>query len=376
MRTLTIVGARPQFIKIGPVCRAIERYNRSARDAIEDLILHTGQHYDDDMSKIFFDELAIPRPAINLEIGSGGHGEQTGRMLMGIEKVIVDTEPDVVVIYGDTNSTVAGALAAAKLQVPVAHVEAGLRSFNRAMPEEINRIVADHVSDVLYAPTETACEHLAKEGLGSKTIRTGDVMLDAVEFNRTLATCSAVLERLRYEPGEFILATIHRAESTTDSVLPALMDLLNTIAVTRWPIVLPMHPRTRAALARCASGWKPSPRLHIVDPVGYLENLYMIERARYVLTDSGGLQKEAYFLDTPCVTLRTETEWPETVDGGGNVVAGLSPESIAAAIDHWEARVADNARGFSEAVHRQFGGGRASDQIIEHLVASFGNGRS
>jgi UDP-GlcNAc3NAcA epimerase len=369
MRSVTVVGARPQFIKIAPVCRAIERHNATAQVAIEDHIVHTGQHYDEGMSQIFFDELKIPRPAVNLEIGSGSHGEQTGRMLIALEKTFLELSPDVVIIYGDTNSTLAGALAAAKLRIPVAHVEAGLRSFNRAMPEEINRIVSDHVSDVLYAPTATASRNLIGEGLGAKTCQSGDVMYDAVRFNRELSSGSPALARLGLRIGEYALVTIHRAESTTAEVLAGLVRMLSALSESRWPIVLPMHPRTKAVLERGDPSWRPSRRLHIIEPVGYLENLYLIEHACMVLTDSGGLQKEAYFLGAPCITLRGETEWPETVAGGGNKIAGVVPERVLRAVDEWEAARAKRALDFAANAREQFGGGQASDAIVAHLAA-------
>jgi UDP-GlcNAc3NAcA epimerase len=374
MRTVSIVGARPQFIKIAPVCRAIERYNATASDPIEDLIIHTGQHYDDSMSAVFFDELKIPRPAINLEIGSGPHGEQTGRMLMALEKVFRDTAPDVVIVYGDTNSTLAGALAASKLVIPVAHIEAGLRSFNRSMPEEINRIVSDHIADVLYAPTATAMRHLASEGLGAKSVPAGDVMLDAVTFNRTLATGSATFQSLGLQPRGYALATVHRAENTSEPTLFDVMALLNDIAERYWPIVLPMHPRTKHALQRSGRRWHTCERLHVIEPVGYLENLFLIERARLVLTDSGGLQKEAYFLNAPCITLRNETEWAETVQGGGNHVVGIERRAVLEAVVKWESSLGAGKPDFTAAANEQFGGGRASDEIVAHL-AEFASSR-
>jgi UDP-GlcNAc3NAcA epimerase len=369
MRTLSIVGARPQFIKIAPVCRAIERFNRAGPVRIDDLIVHTGQHYDDSMSAVFFAELRIPPPAINLEIGSGSHAEQTGRMLMALEKVILETNPDAVVVYGDTNSTLAGALAAAKLRVPVAHVEAGLRSFNRAMPEEINRIASDHISDILFAPTRTAMVHLGKEGLEAKSVLSGDVMLDAVAFNRTLTKSSAVLGKLGIGERGYSLATIHRAENTSEGVLFGLVELLNELAEEYCPIVWPIHPRTRNVLQRAARRWHTSGRLHVIEPVGYLENLYLIEHSRLVLTDSGGVQKEALFLNAPCVTLRTETEWPETVECGANRVVGTERASVLDAVRDLEDRLKGGRPDFSAHVRDSFGDGRASESIVEHLAA-------
>jgi UDP-GlcNAc3NAcA epimerase len=368
VRILSVVGARPQFIKIAPLCRAIEARVRDTGEPIEHLIVHTGQHYDDAMSTIFFDELRIPRPALNLDIGSGSHGDQTGRMLIALEKVMIDSKPDVVVVYGDTNSTLAGTIAASKLRIAVAHVESGLRSFNRAMPEEINRIVADHLSDLLFAPTPTAMAHLQREGRGAQSVLTGDVSLDAVQFNRTLAKGSAVFRELGLAPGAYALATIHRAENTSPEPLLELMELLEDISKRYWPIVLPLHPRTKNVLQQGRKGWRAGGRLHTVEPVGYLENLYLIEHARIVLTDSGGLQKEAYFLNCPCVTLRGETEWTETVDSGANVVTGTARAAVLGAVEQWEARLAKGRPDFAPQVRKQFGDGRASHAMVRQLI--------
>ncbi len=369
MRTLSVIGARPQFIKIAPVCRAMERFNARGGVRVDDIIVHTGQHYDDAMSAVFFKELAIPPPAVNLEVGSGRHAEQTGRMLMGLEKVIQERGPDVVIVYGDTNSTLAGALAAAKLRVPVAHVEAGLRSFNRAMPEEINRIVADHISDVLYVPTATGMDNLRSEGRSERSVLVGDVMLDAVEFNRALCDDSPVLRKLGLEPNEYVLVTVHRAENTSEAALEEILDLLNHVATHYRAVVFPMHPRTRNLVLHGARRWQPSERLHVVEPIGYLENLFLIDHARLVLTDSGGLQKEAFFLGTPCITLREETEWPETVAAGGNRIAGTDRATVLTALDGWEQKISAGKVDFATRAREQFGGGKASDAIVEHLAA-------
>jgi UDP-N-acetylglucosamine 2-epimerase len=371
MRTLSVVGARPQFVKIAPVSRAIARLNSGGGARIEDVIVHTGQHYDDAMSAVFFDELRIPRPAINLEIGSGSHAEQTGRMLMGLERVVQQTRPDVVVVYGDTNSTLAATLAAAKVGVPVAHVEAGLRSFNRTMPEEINRIVADHVADVLYAPTPTGLANLGDEGLAAKSVLSGDVMLDAVTFNRTLAVASKVLAAAGLEPGGYALVTIHRAENTKEDVLLELLGSIGEIAARYWPVVLPIHPRTASVLQRSGRARPSSPRVHVVPPVPYLENLFLVAHAQLVLTDSGGLQKEAYFLGTPCITLRNETEWPETVEGGGNCVAGIERARVLHAVEDWARRLRGGRPDFTQQLRGQFGDGDASTVIVEHLALRY-----
>jgi UDP-GlcNAc3NAcA epimerase len=366
IRTLSVIGARPQFIKIAPMCRAIERHNASGGTPIEDIIVHTGQHYDDAMSAIFFQELRIPPPAVNLEVGSGSHAEQTARMLIGLEKVIAERKPTVVVVYGDTNSTLAGALAASKLGVPVAHIEAGLRSFNRRMPEEINRIVADHLADVLYGPTATAMVNLRNEGRADRSVLSGDVMLDAVDFNRTLINESPTMGALGVEPNEYVLTTVHRAENTSPETLHDLLATFNEIAADYRPVIFPMHPRTKNILK--GTEFRAHERLHIVEPIGYLENLYLIERARLVMTDSGGLQKEAFFLDTPCITLRGETEWPETVDGGGNRIVGTNRADVLGALDVWESRIAGGQADFSAEARARFGGGKASDTIVRHLV--------
>ena len=308
--------------------------SESGDAAIENIIVHTGQHYDAAMSDVFFDELEIPRPGIHLEIGSGPHGMQTGRMLEAVEGALQESEPDMVVIYGDTNSTVAGALAAAKMHIPVAHIEAGLRSFNRKMPEEINRIVADHVSDLLLAPTETAMKNLRDENLAERSHNTGDVMLDAVRFNARLAEAgSDVLERLNLQPGEYAVATLHRPANTDAGNLARVLDVFAEIATDRIPVVFPAHPRTVAMLRKHDVEWKKPERLLMIEPVGYLDMLQLLGHARIALTDSGGLQKEALFLETPCVTLRDETEWPETIAAGGNILTGSSGSKVLEAVE-------------------------------------------
>ena len=318
MKVLTVVGARPQFIKAAAVSRVL----RKTRGATE-ILVHTGQHYDENMSDVFFRELEIPRPDFHLGIGSGSHGRQTGRMLAAIEKTILKSRPDRVLVYGDTNSTLAGALAAAKLKVPVAHVEAGLRSFNRAMPEEVNRVVADHVSDLLFAPTDTAVENLLREGISRRRVaKVGDVMYDAALFySRKAESLSGVLERLRLHDRSYVLATIHRAENTDDANrLRRIFDGLNHLS-QEMPVVFPVHPRTRKALYRVAG--RDRSGVQIIPPVGYLDMVMLEKNARLVITDSGGVQKEAFFYRVPCVTLREETEWTELVKAGWNVL--ISP---------------------------------------------------
>ena len=315
MKLVTVVGARPQFVKAATVSRALEGHA-----GITEVLVHTGQHYDANMSGVFFSQLGIPAPRHWLGIGSGSHGDQTGRMLAAIEAVLVAERPDCVLVYGDTNSTLAGALAAAKLHIPVAHVEAGLRSFNRAMPEEINRVVTDHLSDWLYAPTSTAVVNLAREGIaGTKVLSVGDVMLDAALFHASQPDLrSGILESLGLSLRGFVLATVHRAENTDDAVrLAEIFAALNTIAGHE-KVVMPMHPRTRQALIQ--QGFKPAPGLLLIDPVGYIDMVALECGARLVVTDSGGVQKEAFFHRVPCVTLRTETEWTELVESGWNTL--------------------------------------------------------
>ncbi len=368
LRLLSVVGARPQFVKLGPVSRAIAAYNSSGRGHLDDFVVHTGQHYDSDMSDIFFEELQLPRPGAHLGIGSGSHGQQTGRMLESIEALIQQRRPDWLIVYGDTNSTLAGALAAAKLHLRIAHVEAGLRSWNRAMPEEINRIVTDHVSDVLLAPTLTAVANLEREALGAKTVFTGDVMYDAVLHNKKIAARrSTVLQRMGIAGSAFGLLTIHRADNTEATALRGLITTLSAIADSFVPLVMPVHPRTRHVLSNQLGDVQLSPRLRLMDPVGYLDMLSLIDGCSVVLTDSGGLQKEAFFMDRPCVTLRTETEWIETVAAGANTVVGTSGKAIHDAVAHWLS-IPHGTHSFADASQNAFGGGDAGVRIVQAIV--------
>lgn len=317
MKIVSVIGARPQFIKAATISRIIR-----TRSDIREVILHTGQHYDENMSGLFFNELNIPEPHYNLGVGSESHAIQTGRMLEGIETILLKEKPDWTLLYGDTNSTIAGALAATKLHIPVAHVEAGLRSFNRVMPEEINRIVTDRISDLLFAPTETAVKNLRNEGLAENTRFTGDVMYDSVLFYRDIVEKDPGAYSFQDLPEDFLLATIHRAENTDH---PQQMEnILNAFRELPYPVLLPIHPRTKKIISRF---FIPQ-NLHLIEPVGYLMMLSLILKARKVLTDSGGLQKEAYFLGTPCVTLRTETEWVETLHDGWNTITATDPVKI------------------------------------------------
>ncbi len=322
MKIVTIVGARPQFIKAAPVSRELRKQHT-------EVLVHTGQHYDENMSAVFFRELEIPEPDCNLGIGSGSHGQQTGAMLGGIEAVLIAEQPDWVLVYGDTNSTLAGALAAAKLHIKVAHVEAGLRSFNRRMPEEVNRVLTDHVSDMLFCPTQTAVKNLAREGLTQGVHLVGDVMHEALLWAAERArTQSVILDRLVLMKKGFLLATVHRAENTDDPVrLRAIVEALVSLDD---PIVFPIHPRTRKALDRLEFPTLPS-RVKVIEPVGYLDMVHLEQSARTIMTDSGGIQKEAYWLGVPCVTLRDETEWVETVESGWNVLVGADTERIVGA---------------------------------------------
>lgn len=310
-KIVTVVGARPQFIKAAALSRAIRETDR-----LTEVMIHTGQHFDPNMSDLFFDELAIPKPKHYLDVNGGGHGDMVGRMLLAIEPILIDEKPDWVVVYGDTNSTLAGSLAAAKLHIPVAHVEAGLRSFNRRMPEEINRVVTDHLSTLHLCPTAVAVANLAAEGVVEEVHHVGDVMYDATLFALERAAGSSnILARLGLQPKHYSLATVHRAENTDNpaqfrEVVQFLLE-----QSCRNPIVLPLHPRTRQAAARMEVSLKG---LHVIEPVGYIDMAKLLHSAAEVYTDSGGLQKEAYFHRVPCTTLRDETEWTETVENGWN----------------------------------------------------------
>ena len=310
LQVFTVVGARPQFVKAAAVSRAI-----AAAQGVEETLVHTGQHYDSNMSDIFFEELQIPRPAHHLEIHGGSHGDMTGRMLAGLEKLMIEATPDCVLVYGDTNSTLAGALAAAKLHLPIAHVEAGLRSYNRRMPEEINRVLTDHVSTLLFCPTQAAVRNLQGEGIRSGVHHVGDVMYDATLAAIRDSHRSRIVESLGLQPGGYSVATVHRAENTDDAAqLRRVIAYLRERALHE-PMVLPLHPRTRQSLA---THQIPTDGLRLCEPLGYLDMARLLAHCSAVYTDSGGLQKEAYFHGRPCVTLRGETEWVETVECGWN----------------------------------------------------------
>lgn len=319
MKLVSIVGARPQFIKAAAVSRELRKRHK-------EILVHTGQHYDYEMSGIFFNGLGLPQPDINLEVGSGSHGAQTAAMLAGIEDVLVAERPDYLLIYGDTNSTLAGALAASKLSVPIAHVEAGLRSFNRRMPEEINRVVADHLSELLLCPSDTAVRNLSAEGITRNVHLVGDVMLDVLNWakQRLAIQSPKILERLSLRKQHYFLATVHRSENTDD--LARLSQILNAFNALDEQVVFPVHPRARKMIT--GAGLRLAGHVQLIDPVGYLDMVALAGAARLVLTDSGGLQKEAYWLGVPCVTLRDETEWVETVEAGWNRLVGSDSEKI------------------------------------------------
>ena len=365
IKVITVVGARPQFIKAAAVGRAVSRFNESHADVrIDEHIVHTGQHYDENMSRVFFDELRIPRPARNLEVGSGPHGRQTAAMLERLEHVLLDEKPDWVMVYGDTNSTLAGALAAVKLHIPVAHVEAGLRSFNRRMPEEINRVVADRVSTLLFCPTDTAVRNLADEGITGGVHQVGDVMYDSVLFNAELAEESSdVMARLGLQPKGFYLATVHRAENTDDP--DRLAGIVEAFSRIETPIVLPLHPRTRKTLG--AGLERIGGSVRATDPVGYLDMLMLEKNCRMILTDSGGVQKEAYWFGVPCITLRDETEWVELIEAGCNRLAGARTEAILAAVGAFEGA---DAQLPTDRPKYLYGNGRSADKIADILGGS------
>jgi UDP-GlcNAc3NAcA epimerase len=356
MKIVTIVGARPQFIKAAAVSRAVRAHGGS----VQEVIVHTGQHFDANMSDVFFKEMDIPTPKYNLDVHGVNHGAMTGRMLEGIEKIIETEKPDWILVYGDTNSTLAGALAASKLHVKVAHVEAGLRSFNMRMPEEINRILTDRISNILFCPTQTAVNNLKNEGFEKFPVQiatTGDVMLDAAKFYEKNAAEKALVAKEVTYP-KFALSTIHRAENTDDmSRLKEIVFALNELH-QKIPVVLPLHPRTTKKLAD--HGIKLD--VHLLEPVGYFDMISLISRSSLILTDSGGLQKEAYFFEKPCVTFRDETEWVELVEVGANKVVGANKAKILEAAGQF----LEKKPSFSQNL---YGDGKASEKIIATMLS-------
>lgn len=366
-KIVTVVGARPQFVKAAAVSRAIIEHNKKTVNCeIVEKIIHTGQHYDKNMSQYFFDELKIPHPAVNLEVGSGSHGQQTGIMLEKIERILCSEKPDLVIIYGDTNSTLAAALAAVKIHIPVGHIEAGLRSFNRQMPEEINRIVSDHLSSLLLCPTDTAVRNLSSEGINKGVYQVGDVMYDSVLFNSQLAEkSSTIIQQLKLEEKSFYLATVHRAENTDE---PGNMEgILRAFNKVDRPVILPMHPRTCKILGDKLNSIGTN--IRVIAPVSYLDMLMLEKNSRLILTDSGGVQKEAYWFKVPCVTLREETEWVELVQGGYNQLTGAKELSILEAVDKAEGNM-DNI--FSSDAAELYGDGHSSEKITSILSKNVG----
>lgn len=351
MKIVSVVGARPEFVQATPVSHALAAAGHS------EVLIHTGQHYDYRMSQAFFDDLGTPTPAYNLGVGSGSHGKQTAQMLSAIEEVLLAERPDWVIVRGDTNSTVAAALAASKLQLPLAHIEAGERSFDRRMPEEINRLVADRISDLHFCVSRTAVSHLESEGITGSVHHVGDVMLDAMlQFKPIAERKSTQLADLRLTPGAYVLATVHRAANTDNAGrLRAIVDAFNQSGER---VIMPAHPRTRSVLEKL--GVRASENLSIIEPVGYFDMVALEANARMIATDSGGVQREAYFLRKPCLTLRDETEWAETVTAGWNVLTSAETQRI---LQAWHSF---NPSGEQPPI---FGNGRASEHIVRILTA-------
>lgn len=356
-KILTIVGARPQFIKAAAVSRAIAKVPK----ALQEVMVHTGQHFDENMSAVFFNELEIPAPAHNLQISSGTHGSMTGRMIIAVEEVMIREKPDWVLIYGDTNSTLAGALAAAKLHIPIAHVEAGLRSFNMRMPEEINRILSDRVSTLLLCPTDEAVRNLNREGIVDGVFNVGDVMYDVALHMRDKARAkSNILAYLGLEVGKFVLATCHRQENTDDHTrLDAIVDAFYQIS-QHTKLVLPLHPRTRKHMSEKTR--EKLSEVILTDPLGFLDMVALEQAAQVIITDSGGVQKEAFFYGVPCVTMRDETEWVETVALGSNTIVGADTMKIVSAVRDAAEKKQLNQQS------SPYGDGQAADKVVEYLL--------
>ncbi len=380
VKIITVVGARPQFIKAAAVSRAIQAFNRkpfpfgrtSSKKEIQEILVHTGQHYDYLMDRVFFEELKLPKPDYHLGVGSGSHARQTGMMLERIETVLEGEKPEVVIVYGDTNSTLSGALAAAKLNIPIAHVEAGLRSYNRTMPEEINRLLTDHLSTFLFCPTHQAVQNLLKEGIKDEKTkmvkRVGDVMYDSILYYSKLAEKkSIILEGLNLLTAHgsrvtsYYLATLHRAENTDyPKRLKSILRALNEIGKDV-PIILPLHPRTKKMM-KVYHLFTEIKRIKLIDPVSYLDMLKLGKNAKAILTDSGGVQKEAYWFGVPCFTLRDETEWVETIHSGWNILVGTSKKRIVEEVRCREERKKSPKK------REIFGDGKASEEIVQTIV--------
>jgi len=365
LKIVSVVGARPQFIKAAMVSRAIQFHNKKKKKGkITHIVVHTGQHYDYAMSQAFFDQLTLPAPHYHLGVGSGLHGWMTGTMLPRVEAVLIEARPDWVLVYGDTNSTLAGALTAAKLTIPLAHVESGLRSYNRRMPEEINRVLTDHLSNLLFCPTQISIENLRKEGIEHGVQNVGDVMFDAfLAYYGQALRQSKVLSQNGLMPGNYSLATVHRQENTDDRVrLAGIFRAFGKIARKECPLIVPLHPRTLKAIKEERFNLSRNPHLRLIPPLNYIDMLALLSQAKIILTDSGGLQKEAFFARIPCITLRNETEWVETVRTGWNRLSGAEPEAI---IEAFRAASIPDSPG----PEPLFGDGKASKQIIDLLLA-------
>jgi len=362
MKIITIIGARPQFIKAAMVSRAIIQHNQTNNIQIEEKILHTGQHYDENMSHVFFHELNIPLPTWQLQCDHGSHARMTANMLVEIESILIGEQPDYVLVYGDTNSTLAGALTAAKLHIPVIHVEAGLRSFNKQMPEEINRIMTDHVSSHLFCPTFAAVKNLKNENIVRNVYHVGDVMYDAAHsFGQLAEKTATIMSSQQLMPKQFYLCTIHRAENTDrQERLTGIMQALAEIATPDFPVVLPLHPRTKTFLEKYNLTTKitANQAIRLTAPLNYIDMVMLEKQAAIILTDSGGIQKEAYFHRTPCITLRDETEWIETIEAGWNQLAGYQTQKIISCIKNNPEKTAID----------EYGEGKAAEKIIELLI--------
>lgn len=363
MKIITVVGARPQFVKAAVLSRAIEEHNNRNQDnQVQELIVHTGQHFDANMSEVFFDQMNIPKPHYHLKINSLTHGAMTGRMIEKIEEVLLEEKPDWVLVYGDTNSTIAGALAAKKLHIKVAHVEAGLRSFNMWMPEEVNRILTDRISDILFCPTQTAIDNLQKEGydaIDAKQVLCGDVMFDAALYYTEMSRKpESVIEN-----SDFVLSTIHRQENTDDATkLGSIFEALEEIA-TQQKVILPLHPRTTKKLK--GYGITLSENIHIIEPVGYFEMIWLLLHCSCVITDSGGLQKEAFFFDKPCITVREETEWVELIKNKVNFLVGSDKQKIVDTFNQINNATIDFSMNL-------YGTGNTGDDILNELLKAEG----
>jgi UDP-N-acetylglucosamine 2-epimerase (non-hydrolysing) len=354
MKIVSVIGARPQFIKCAPVSRQIRKDH-------QEILIHTGQHYDPEMSDIFFKELAIPAPDYHLGVGSATHGKQTGEILEKVEEILLKESPALVLVYGDTNSTLAGALAAAKLHIPVVHVEAGLRSFDRAMPEEINRILTDHISDILFCSTQTAVDNLAREGISRGVYLTGDVMVDALLYNLEIAEQkSRILKRFHLKKKNYVVMTVHRPSNTDNA--ENMKNILQAAGKITENVVFPVHPRTRSFLVNYGLWHQMAGNIIITEPLGYLDMLHLMHHADRILTDSGGIQKEAYLLKVPCITLRENTEWVETLEGGWNVLTGATKRKITAAARRSRMTLPEQLY--------SFGDGHAAERMLEVIVRS------